>query len=351
MKKIKTFKGSYFGFGYQQGEIYKKNGMSFDGVRINKVLYQNQLKIYQKFYPEALEELEGIAIGGGFDKDKVIYSFLTTNIYFFTRKFKLKLPVGQCTIFGVKTPQEVYVGRNLDWLEITEKFFQIYKVFLKGKNSYLAVSDMGIGSDLFADSKYQSYCPNDLINDKGLYIGENYSYNPRWSYGLTYFHMIRLISETCSTVNEAIEVLMKVPLDCPKNFFIADKKGNMVVIEHAEGLRFKTRYPENNVIIVTNHYLDPDLAKEDIVLKYLPTHNTYLRYYETLYKINQKKNEFRFSDIISILGDINSYVCQNNFINNVKIRTIWTLALDMINKKYKIYWDLFGKRKEKELKI
>lgn len=44
----KIFKGSFFEIGQQQGKIYKANGMNFDNVKINPVLYKNQLQVYEK---------------------------------------------------------------------------------------------------------------------------------------------------------------------------------------------------------------------------------------------------------------------------------------------------------------
>lgn len=53
---IKTFKGNFFEIGFQQGKIYKANGMTFNKVKIDPVLYKNQLEVYKKYYPELLEE-------------------------------------------------------------------------------------------------------------------------------------------------------------------------------------------------------------------------------------------------------------------------------------------------------
>ena len=44
---IKTFKGNFFEIGQQQGKIYKTNGMNFDKVKIDPVLYKNQLEVYK----------------------------------------------------------------------------------------------------------------------------------------------------------------------------------------------------------------------------------------------------------------------------------------------------------------
>lgn len=342
MKKVRTFKGSFLEIGKQQGRVYKKNGMSFKNIKINSKLFQNQLRIYKNHYPELLEELKGVAEGGGFDEEKVIYKFITEELRWFTKEFNLKKA---CTIFGVKNKEGVFVGRNYDWRPVVEKIFEVYKVKNNERNNFIAITDMGVGYDLsIVKPKYFFYNADDTINDKGLFIGLTFAYNDKWSYGLSCVHLIKLVAETCTTVDDALNVFKKTPLCYPKNFFIADRFGNMAVVEHTSK-RFKILHPKNNVLIQTNHYVDSELAQEDTVLSEVPTHNTFLRYYETLQKINARKEKFQLSDIIKILGNTKSYVCQNH----KKIKTIWSLALDMKKKKYKLYYNLFGKRKEKLL--
>ena len=57
--KVQNFKGNYFEIGKQQGEIYKKRGMDISKVKIDRALYDKQLAIYRKHYPQLLEELNG----------------------------------------------------------------------------------------------------------------------------------------------------------------------------------------------------------------------------------------------------------------------------------------------------
>ncbi len=333
------FEGNFFDIGRQQGVIYSKNGMDLKRIKISPKLFQAQLDIYKKYYPELLEEFEGMTLGGNFDKNKLIYNFICGEILWYTRKFNFKKA---CTIFGVKNNNGVFIGRNYDWAPITEKIFEVYKIINPMRNSFVAITDMGIDSEAETKPKYLYYNADDAINDKGLFISLTFAYNNKWSYGLSCIHMTKLIAETCSTLNEALKVFEKVPLCCPKNFFIADKDGEMAVVEHTSK-KFKIIYPKNNVLIKTNHYIDPELAEEDTVLYDEPTHNTFIRYYETLQRVNKYKDNFRFSTIIKISGDKNSCICQDS----PNIRTIWSLALDVKKTKYKLYWNLLGNRKSK----
>jgi isopenicillin-N N-acyltransferase-like protein len=334
--RIITFNGNPFEIGKQQGRFYRKNGISFDNVRDDDVL-NKQLRIYKKYYPDFLERCRGVAEVMKCPEDHVLDCFLVWNTQVENSRKK------GCTIFGIKSKKGVFVGRNYDWIPTAEKFFGVYRMMIPGKNPFVGVSDMDVGPK--SNHPY-FFDPDDAINDKGLYIGLTYAYDDNWNYGISPTQMITLISETCSSVGDALSMFKKVPLSFPKNFFIADKKGDMAVVEHTSK-RYKVVYPKDNILIQTNDYSDPELAKEDTVLSVMPTNDTYIRYYEILQKLNQYKGEFSFSRIIKIMGDKKSHICKH-----VKdVETIWCLAMDMKRKRHRIYYHLSSKRKSQLLRI
>lgn len=344
MKKpeIKTFMGDFFQIGKQEGEIYKKNGMDLNSFKFDSKIYKKQLEIYKKYYPEMLEELRGITLKLNLNEEKVINYFITNEIEFYKKFITGKA----CTIFGFKNDKSLYVGRNYDWLPESENVFQIYKVHNPKKNSFVAITDGAYGGEAGLNTKNFYYNVDDAINDKGLFIGVTFAYANEWSYGLTCVHMTKLIAETCETVEDAINIFKKVPLCGPKNYFIADKDGNMAIVEHTSK-KFKIIRPKENLLIQTNHYVDEELKKEDTVLKKVPYHNTFLRYYETLQGVNFNREKFDYKDIIKIIGRKGSYTCQNF----PEVKTIWSLALDMQKQKYTLFYDHFGDRQQITLSI
>lgn len=339
--QITAFKGNYFEVGKQLGKIYKKNGMNLKAIKVDQILLDNQKKIYKKYFPEILEELKGMNEILKIDEDKLFFFFLAGELDWFRKSYAAKA----CTIFGVRNKAGLFVGRNYDWLKSTENFFKIYKVVTPKKNKYISITDMGVYSRK-SDPGFLLYNEDDAINDKGLFIGLDFALMYNWNYGLRPAHMIKLIAENCKNIDEALEIFKKVPLCYPKFFFIADQSGKMVVVEH-DSKKAIIRKPIDDVLILTNHFVDEELKKEDKIFVRYPNHNTKLRYEEVHQKIESRKESFIFSDIIEILGDPNSHTCQDKY----GIRSIWSLSLDMQKKKYKLIYDLFGKRKEVDLDI
>ncbi len=323
MKHIK-FTGNYYDIGLQHGRIYRENGLKLDKVKVSPMLPE-QIAVYKKFYPEILEELRGIAEGGNFDKEKIMSIYLCGEIHW----YRQKLHIPACTIFGIKTKGDILVGRNLDWIPITKKVMEIYDRHIPGKFRFTGISDMLIGSEYDVKNKFLFHDSIDGLNEKGLYIGITFAYCDRWRHGISWRDVNKYIMENCENVDQALAVFRRIPLSIPKNFFIADTE-RMVVVEHTSE---QFRVLESDLLIKTNHYLDPELKKEDTILKHRPAHSTYVRYYKTLQKINSYK-EINYDDLLDILK-VSFQDCE--FGSNIK--TIWSLTLDMKNKMYEMHTD------------
>lgn len=322
---MQIFKGSYYDVGKQQGLLYKKSGLNVKKIIPNLEIIKGQYKEYEKYYPEKLEELRGVADGLGCNVNYVYQKFLANEFEWFNKNFKYN---EACTIFGVKDNNNLFVGRNLDWIPETREVMEVYKIHIEGKNKIIAVSDMLITYKDDIKDHNLAYDAIDAINDKGLYIGITFAYGNSSKYGISWKDLVRLISETCETVNDAINIFKKVPLSVPKNFFIADKFGNMVVIEHNSN-KFKIIYPQKNVLIKTNHFLDNEFTKIDSVLKSNPYHNTFKRFSAVTKQIGKVKEQMSIQKIVDILSDKKNQVCQTG-----KLYTIWSLALDMQKQDY-----------------
>lgn len=330
--------GTYFEIGKKLGKIYNKKNLNLTNVCIQQAQLNSQLKIYRKYYPKILEEIHGISLAGKFDEEKILYALLLEEIDAI-KKFHLPL----CTVLGVKNKNGIFVGRNLDSNPNTEKIFKIIIRESKEFNKYIGICDLFTGGP---DKNFYFYEYLDVINNKGLYATVTYAYNSNWTYGISWEHMLRLIAETCSKVDDVINLFNSVPVSNPKNFFIADKEGRMIVIEHTSK-KFRIVYPQDNLLIKTNHYLHKDLINDDRVLIEKPEHNTFLRYAETLKNVKKIKEILKIEDIIKILGKVDSCVCQNS----TNIKTVWTVVLDMKRKKYKLYTDVINSKKERPLVI
>ena len=145
---------------------------------IDPELLKNQRKIYEKYYPEFLEELRGTAAGGGFDPDSAIASAITGELFF----FRNMMGMGRaCTIFGCKQGGQLLVGRNYDWMPLPKDLFEVYRVNNSQRYAYFAATDYGIVDPTMSAPQYRSYLPEDVINDQGLFVGITFSFVDQWA--------------------------------------------------------------------------------------------------------------------------------------------------------------------------
>lgn len=313
----------------QIGEYYKSQNIKLPDISIDQKLYKNQLKIYQKYYPELIQELEQIATVAGFGKDVFVYMNVASFIDFHKN---LTEPKKGCTIFGIKNKSGAYVGRNYDWRPGALDYFSVSLRNYSDRNKFIGISDMDYGNRMSALHNELYYANEDAINEYGLYIGLTFAYSNGLTHGISPISMIQLIAETCKTTADALEIFAKVPLGVPKNFFIADAGGDMAVVEHVAA-KHKIIRPVNDILVHTNHFIDPELTSSDLVLKHDPHSTTYRRYAESLEQLTQHKEKVHQIGVEKILRrpDLRIYE------HNNKMTTIWSLAIDLSTRIYRLY--------------
>ena len=150
---------------YEAGHTF---GQNFDMQTLLPFLFDGQrmefgkacLQICRRVYPSVVEEMEGIAQGAGVELEKL--SAFLFGIYAFP-------PFQGCSCFAAADEEEIFFGRNSDFLPAAKEqsLSSIYKI--EGKKSFLANSNhpgpgggrcqrgrLGGGADLFVSNSAQA---------------------------------------------------------------------------------------------------------------------------------------------------------------------------------------------------
>lgn len=302
-------------------------------------IFNQQKAIYEKYYPELILEMQTTAgCLGGFG-DQFLYEELASPLDAWRRRLKRGVQNG-CTIFAFCRDNKVFVGRNYDWLPAMRGMFQVYDMYLDGCLRYIAFSDEAVWKEHTGPEVWK-FSSVDAINERGLFIGLTYAYIDRWNYGLSPTHMIRYIAEHCATTEQALDTFRRIPVAIPKNFFLADAKGDLAVVEHAAD-SFRIIQPnDDGILIHTNHCIASDLQKEDRILEYDAASSSFLRYEEAAYLIRNSLNNTREP----ILEAIMQILRKSSYVYNE--RTLWSLALELTKKKILLEWDDSSGRQER----
>lgn len=200
---------------------------AFEAVTKPEIDTEQMKSIYNEFAPQLLSELEGLAEGlemsfskaaallGGYDVPRIAAMGCSAMI------------TGS------------YYVRNYDF---TPAFYDGYFT--------AAQADQGLAT---AGYNLQAIGRHDGVNEKGLAAGLHFVSFDGHETGLSSWVGVRMVLESCGTVEEASYMLRHIPHAACYNYSIGDARGNMAVVEASPG-QVITRAGGEAAIACVNHY-------------------------------------------------------------------------------------------------
>jgi len=236
--------GDYFEMGLKYGKLLREKA-NFVLPPISKQKTEFGLASYDelvKFYPEVIEEINGFAQGIN-DKPENLGAFLLSIGVLDT--------TGQCSVFAFKNKESVIIGRNYDMLFEFKKFTESSLIAPTDKYSYISQSDVFIGR-------------SDGINEKGLSIAMSFVNGTKIQPGIGFHFVVRKVLENCNDTKQAIGLIQNTKVASANNFLIADKSGNIAVVESAPQKSI-IRKPKKNkdYLYITNQFVTKEMKPFD----------------------------------------------------------------------------------------
>lgn len=263
---------------------------------------------YKKFFPEVLEEIKGIADGQNIDYE-VILSFLLSMYCI--------IPSCNCSCLVLKNNKNIILGRNSDFLTKLEKLYTnfIYKLvdtysFMGNTTSFIEIEDG--------------------INEYGLAVGFTSNYPTVIDYGFNSGMIIRMILEKCRNVDEAIELLNKIPIASSQTFVLADVTGAIALLEcNCKEMVTYRNFNENNYFISTNIFQSESMKKYNKI----GIDNWFSEErYQTLENfINKNFKICDIEEIKKLLSGENGFICQYD--RKTGKDTVWSSIYNLKSKK------------------
>jgi len=297
-------KGTYYEMGYKYGSILHKHGFRVSEQSTEKLDFGRESeKEVKRVFPEILEEIQGFA-----DACHASYEHLSAFLLGIGA-FKAE---PMCSVFATFNGNDIVFGRNYDF----------YYSFKKYTESYLTIPEDGYASlghtDIFIGRE-------DGVNEKGLAIGMTGVEGKTIKPGISFCLALRYVLDKCANVEESIKILSKVHLSNASNFLLADKEGNMAVVE-ASPERVKARRPENgvNFMVCTNHFIHPEMQEmENLHERDGCNWDTLPRYKTICEAIKRKNGKINLDNVQKILSNHSGYVCSHQ--QKIKLGTIWAV--------------------------
>mgnify|MGYP003860406109 CR=1 FL=1 len=236
--------GEFYEMGLRYGKLLHEKA-NFVLPKISNQKTEFGLESYkelQSFYPEVVEEIKGFAKGIKDKPEKLGAFLLSLGIFDAT---------GQCSVFAFKNKGSVIMGRNYDMLFDFKKLTESSLIAPKGKYSYISQSDVFIGR-------------SDGINENGLSIAMSFVNGTEVQPGIGFHFIVRKVLENCSKTEQAIKLVQETKVASANNFLIADKTGDIAVVESAPKNSVIRRPEENeNFIYITNQFVTNEMKPFD----------------------------------------------------------------------------------------
>ena len=234
-------KGSHYEMGKHYGDLLYKTGENLSSViKLNeeqKLFGERCLPLYENYLKDIIGEVKGFADGLHQKYEDVAYWLF--NIYCNEEEHG-------CTIFAIKNKNNLYLARNMDMFPEYKKTSESVLYRVKNKNTFLAHSTAMISLE-------------DGINEYGLCTALTFLLSKKIKPGINGGFIIRKILEECKTTEEAVEMIKTLPISSSYNIVIADRNGNMAVVE-CTSEEINIRY-DKDYVIATNHFISNNMIK------------------------------------------------------------------------------------------
>jgi isopenicillin-N N-acyltransferase like protein len=300
-----SISGSPYNLGFQHGkkakEAIKKNVIFyldhwkyFAGVSKEQIFQdaKKYIPYIQMFDPELIEELKGLADGAGRQFEEILALNSRWELNYAYNKWanpKASVPA-ECTAFaltpGATTNKHTLIGQNWDYNPYDSLLIVRVKQEQK-PNIIMSIEAGTIGQKGF--------------NSAGIGIVQNYLQCETDSFqlGLPILIKERGILNS-NSLPECLKILTDFEGPNSGNLVIAHRDGEAINVECAPSDEFFL-YPENNVLVHTNHFLSPNLKVKDTGKNRVP--DSILRNFRASRILRGKSGAIEVDTLKGVLSD------------------------------------------------
>lgn len=307
------FNGIHYEIGKRWGELIKKNGkclldnIPFEITQEMRDFSKACLPYYEDFFPEVIDEVNGIADGQKVDSES-LYTILFP-MYALVR-------VTNCSSFIVKNERAFLLGRNSDFLTAIEKLYMNCLYSFKATESYA-----------FSGNTTAFVEMEDGINQWGFAIALTSVFPDSIKPGMNVGLILRMLLEKCRTVAEAIDLLGKIPRCSAGTLVMADSSGAAYLVEFTNEKLVYSSLNGDGYLCATNSFHLPKLNSHKISLEddWFAEER-----YETLDSyLNAHSQSMGVSEAKQLLGGEFGFICQYD--RKTGKDTVWSAIYDLKN--------------------
>lgn len=309
------FGGTHYEMGFRFGSsLAKNNCFVLDNVPFPLSEERRQfalacIPVYQKYFPEILEEISGLADGQHCEAEllqTVLFSMYAIP------------PSCSCSCFAISDGRHILLGRNSDFIPALEKLNMNVIYRFSENRSYNFTGN----TTAFIEME-------DGINARGLAIGLTSVYPTVSKPGFNAGMLLRLFLEKCRDTESVIRQISRLPIGSSQTFTIADSKGETAVIEcSAENTRIIRPSKENPFVCATNIFCSAEMSS--FQKTGIETWRSEERYNTLVRALTARKGHMDVPSAQALLAGKEGFLCQYDRKNGTD--TVWSVVYDLSGK-------------------
>ena len=247
-------KGDHYQMGVKRGKIFQKSNITFP-LHLDDFQLEHGRKserILKEYFPEVCEEIKGVS-------DTIGVSYLPfvlcMGCCMYNLEDNIPVEIRGCTAFAYSKNNNIIYGRNNDLPPYLKKGSksEIYSP-LNGNRFNITTSSFINGEE--------------GVNEHGLAVAMTFVMTSLKNIqaGFNSCFVVRYLLEKANSTENALFLLMKLPIASNCNILIADKSGEMLVVEctpYEKRIREAVSIDDAKIVCTVNSFTSDEMKQHD----------------------------------------------------------------------------------------
>lgn len=250
-------KGDHYEMGVKRGKLFKRSQISFplhlDDFQLKHG--KRSEKILRKFFPEVCAEIKGVSDTIGADYLHFVSWMLCMGCCMYNLEDNIPVEIRGCTAFAYSKGGRVIYGRNND----------LPPYLREGSKSEIYAPRSGNSFHITTSSFING---EEGLNEHGLAAAMTFVMTDlkKIQPGFNSCFIVRYLLEKANNTEQAISLLMDLPIASHCNILLADQSGRMAVVECTPSVK-KIRGAENfhngRIVCTVNSFISDEMQSYD----------------------------------------------------------------------------------------
>lgn len=312
-------KGEHYQMGVKRGKIFQKCNITFplhlDDFQMK--YGRESERILKGYFPEVCEEIRGISDTIGVDYITFASWLLCMGCCMYILEDNIPVEIRGCTAFAYSKDGKVIYGRNND-----------LPPYLKsGSKSEIYSPSNGNKFNITTSSFING---EEGLNEHGLAVAMTFVMTSlkKIRAGFNSCFIVRYLLEKADSTDNAISMLMELPIASNCNILIADKSGKMFVIEctpFTKRIREAENVDGGKIVCTVNNFTSDEMKLHDAANG--DDYHATKRYHTVMDSFHAHINGNLIEATEQLLKGAYGFICQYD--DEPDFETVWSSVFDL----------------------